>query len=86
MVFTASDIQEEIFFVPVTEWSQTDSYNRIKTVLTSLSVTNDGAEPAVKLTHEKLCSAIIETRFQNITQVVEKDRATFPNLRKPDNS
>ena len=58
-------------------------YKRIKASLASLAVTNDSAERAVKLIDDKLGSALLEERFQNITQVVEKDRAAFPQLRKP---
>ena len=45
--------------------------------------TNDAAERGVKLAHDKLGSAVKETRYQNITQVVEKDRVTVSNLRLP---
>ena len=74
LFFAAFDIfDEHLLSTPVSQWDGLTSYERIKATLTNFIVTNDVAERGVKLAHEKVGSATIEERFQNIVQVVAKD-------------
>lgn len=53
--------------MPVPEWEEQDTYKLMKSYLATFVVTNDSAERGVKLTMDKLGSATIEERYQNIT-------------------
>ena len=68
---------------PVEEWSSNDCYQDCKKVVSSLSIVNDGAERGVKLAHENIDKARKEDNFQNILQVIENDRKSKENQRKP---
>ena len=50
-------------------------------VYSSFSVVNDAAERGVKLTGDLLSSARKEEVFQDVLQLVEKDRRDTPNQR-----
>ena len=80
---TLNLLDDNLLLTPVSEWEKMQSYQRIQSVISKFSVTNDAAERGVKLAHDKLGSALKETRYQNITQVVEHDRAAVSDLRVP---
>ena len=69
-------LDDMLLSTPVSEWEQMYLYKRIHSVVSKFSVTNDAAERGVKQAHNKLGSALKETKYQNITQVVEHDRKT----------
>ena len=82
--FAAFDLLDDnLLSTPVSERQKMQLYKRILSVLLKFSVTNNAAEHGVKLAHDKIGSALKETRYQNITQVVEHDRAAVSDLRVP---
>ena len=66
----------------VENWNSMDGYNQAMDKLKAIHAVNDSAERAVKMTTDFLNKAKTEEHFQNVLQVVEKDRKTNPNLRK----
>ena len=64
--FASFNIQYEILSVPVSEWGPMAYYKRIKASLASLAVTNDSAERAVKLTHDKLALLYWKKGFRKL--------------------
>ena len=58
-------LDENLLSIPVSEWLKMQSYQRIHSVLSKFSVTNDAAECGVKLAHDKLGSSPKETKYQN---------------------
>ena len=48
----------------------------------AVNVVNDAAERGVKLSTDFLSAARLEEQYQNVLQVVEKERKKRPNLRK----
>ena len=67
----------------VSEWQKMQSFKRIHSVLAKFSVTSDATEREIMLAHDKLGSVLQDTRHQNITHVVEHDRAVVCDLRMP---
>ena len=59
-----------------------ESYKRALFCVKNLSVVNDGAKRAIKLTSDFKATAKIEKKFQDFLQVVELDRKMIPNQRK----
>ena len=68
--------------LPVFECEETESYSNGLKKIKNIKVLNDSAERAVKLTTDFIDKARSEDHFQNILQVVEKERKTTPDLRK----
>lgn len=64
--------------MPVSEWEDQGTYRQMKSKLATFVVNNDSAERRVKLAHDRVDSATIEERCQNISQVVEKNGAAAP--------
>ena len=82
--FAASNLLDDnLLSTPVSERQKMQSYRRIHSILLKFSVTNDAAECGFKLAHDKLGSALQETRYQNIIQLVEHDGAAACDLRIP---
>ncbi|KAG8198493.1 hypothetical protein JTE90_017359 [Oedothorax gibbosus] len=63
-------------------WPECASYQEAAIKLQSLNVVNDCAERGVKLSSDFLAASKGEDHYQNVLQVVEKDRQQQPNLRK----
>ena len=80
--FTTLGLDYSFIENPVEEWETMESYQRALFCVKNLSVVNDGAERAVKLTSDFNATAKIEEKFQDILQVVELDRKMIPNQRK----
>ena len=68
--------------LPVEEWSTNSDFIFSKAIIEGISVVNDCSERAVKLTSDFQSSSKTEEKFQDVLQVVEKDRKRRPNLRK----
>ena len=80
--FASLDILDDnMLSLPVSHWGENETYIKVQSILAQFIVTNDVAERAVKLASEKIGSSVLEQRFQNIAQVVCKDRSEKPNLR-----
>ena len=72
MDFLSTDIQD---------WEMSDNYNESKFIVERLNFTNDPAERGVKLSTDYIASLREEDHFQNVLQVVERERKEMPNLR-----
>ena len=70
------------FLTDVESWPDSAAYQRSLSNIQGLNVINDCAERGVKLSSGFLEAAKSEEHYQNILQVVEKDRKNMPNLRK----
>lgn len=68
----------DFFRIPATNWNELEDYNRVKTILLRLSVTNDVAERGVKLADENIKSSKKASWYQNALQLMEKDRKQTP--------
>lgn len=66
----------------VSEWATSEAYKTSVKNVEAPNVVNDCAERGVKLTSDFLSSAKGEKHFQNVLQVVEKERKQQSNLRK----
>ena len=75
-------INMDFLHISVENWSSSCSYQDAKQIIHNLSVVNDRAERGVKLASDYLSAAHIESRYQNILQIVENDRKRIPNIRK----
>ena len=82
--FTVQMLKLDVSFLdlPVFEWEETESYSDGLKIIKNVKVLNDSAERAVKLTTDFIDKARSEDHFQNILQVVEKERKTTPDLRR----
>ena len=72
MDFLSTDIQD---------WEMSDNYNESKFIVERLNFTNDPAERGVKLSTDYIASSRGEDHFQNVLQVVERERKEMPYLR-----
>ena len=72
--FTVEILKLDVSFLnlPVFEWEETESYTQDNKK--NIKVLNDSAERAVKLTVNFIDKASSEDHFQNVLQVVEKER------------
>lgn len=66
----------------VGDWDTNASYQAAKVNIQAINVINDSAERSVKLSSDFLASARSESHYQDVLQVVERDRKETPNLRK----
>ena len=66
----------------VSDWPQSASYQASMINIRALNVVNDSAVRGVKLSSDFISTAKIEEHYQNVLQVVEKDRQALPNIRK----
>jgi len=66
----------------VDAWSESAAYQTSLKNLQAVNVVNDCAERGVKLSADFLSSAKGEEHYQNVLQVVERDRKKTPCLRK----
>jgi hypothetical protein len=66
----------------VDDWDTNASYQAAKVNIQAINVINDSAERGVKLSSDFLASARTESHYQDVLQVVERDRKETPNLRK----
>lgn len=80
--FTLLQLNAEFMIEEVVNWPKSAAYQASLNNLQSLNVVNDCAERGVKLSSDFLASARCEEHYQNVLQVVEKDRKEQPNLRK----
>ena len=67
---------------PVEEWCTNVDFIYSKSIVSGINIVNDCSERAVRLTSDFQSCSRNEENFQNILQVVEKDRKKQPNLRK----
>ena len=81
--FKLLQIDSEFLALDVDTWQSTSSYQRALQNVQAINVVNDGAERAVKLSSDFLSAAHSEEHYQNVLQIVETERISLPNLRKP---
>ena len=81
--FTIYRLQLDTNFlqIPVNEWNKIAAYIFSAANVDAVNVVNDGAERGVQLVSDFVETARSEDHFQNVLQVVEKDRRDNPNLR-----
>ena len=79
--FHLLEIDPKFMDYPVETWTHNETYKAGKDNVRSINCVNDCAERGVKLSSDFLGSARMEKNYQNVLQVVEKDRKTTPNLR-----
>ena len=75
--FRLLEIDPKFMDYPVETWTHKAGKDNVR----SINCVNDCAERGVKLSSDFLGSARTEKNYQNVLQVVEKDRKTTPNLR-----
>jgi hypothetical protein len=75
-------LDSSFFDLPVDEWDQTAAYIASARNVEAVNVVNDCAERGVKLASDFVETARSDEHFQNVLQVVEKDRKRLPNLRR----
>jgi len=65
-------------------WNTNNDYKAAEAIVNTLSVTNDHAEWGVALTQDVVQSGRFksETQLQCVLQVIEKNRAEFPDAKK----
>ena len=82
--FTVYRLQIDPSFLelPVSEWDKSVSYMISAENVAAVNVVNNCAERGVKLASDFVEAARSDEHFQNILQVVEKDRKDTPNLRR----
>ena len=82
--FTMYRLQLDSSFLnlPVDEWDKTSAYIASAGNFEAVNVVNDCAERGVKLASDFVETARTDEHFQNVLQVVEKDRKCMPNLRR----
>ena len=85
-LFKVFEINTDFLSNPVSEWPQDARFLDGAKKLENINVVNDFAERGVKLSADFLSSAKSEMHYQNVLQVVEKDRKENPNLRKTSNN
>ena len=78
---TLNLLDDNFLSTPLSEWENMQSYKSVQSAISKISVTNDAAERDVKLAYDKLGSALKETWYQNITQVVEHDGSAVSAIR-----
>ena len=64
------------------KWEDNASYQLAKERCSKIQVINDSAERGVKLDQDFLLAAKKEDHYQNVLQVVEKDRKNRSSYRK----
>lgn len=69
----------------VADWATSESYISGLQNVRAINVINDAAERGVKLSGDYLSAARKECHYQNVVQVVQKNRHDLPNLRKRKN-
>ena len=80
--FTMLGIETEFLNLPVDEWKAAPSYILACDIIKNIRTVNDMAERGVKLASDFISAAKIESRYQNVLQVVENERVRLPNQRK----
>ena len=75
-------IETEFLNLPVDEWKAAPSYILACDIIKNIRTVNDMAERGVKLASDFISAAKIESRYQNVLQVVENERVRLPNQRK----
>ena len=68
--------------LPVEMWHDTESFVIARKIVKNIRCVNDIAERGVKLASDFISTAKINSRFQNVLQVVENERNRIPNQRK----
>ena len=81
-IFNLLCLDTDFLIKEVSEWENLSSYLSSKMKINAVNVINDCAERGVKLSADFTCAAKSEEHFQNVLQVVERDRKERPNLRK----
>lgn len=81
-IFRLVGLNSDFLDKEVTEWIKLPSYLSSKVNIGAINVINDCAERGVKLSSDFIDVAKSEDHFQNVLQVVERDRKERPNLRK----
>jgi len=82
--FTVHRLQLDADFLelPVGQWSESAAYIGSAENVAAVNVVNDCAERGVKLASDFVDTARSDEHFQNVLQVVEKNRKYAPNLRR----
>ena len=70
--FRVLKLDTSFLHTPVESWEQQSQLNR--NVVKNLEVVNDSAERGVRLAADYLTRTQIKSKYQNVLQVVEKDR------------
>lgn len=81
-LFHVLELDADFLALDVAAWPESESFRASLNNVAALNVVNDCAERGVKMGSDFLQSARNESCFQNVLQVVEKDRKELPNLRK----
>jgi len=68
--------------LPASDWHMNAAYTASARSAAAVNVVNNGAERGIKLATDFVEVARSDEHFQNVLQVVEKDRKDNPNLRR----
>ena len=68
--------------IPVAEWERNAAFIASSVNVAAVNVINDCAERGIKLSSDFVSTARSEEHYQNVLQVVERDRKEEPNLRR----
>ena len=80
-LFRALWLDTTFLATPVESWEDQPSYRQTRRTVNNMEVVNDAAEREVRLASDYLSRTQIEEKYQNVLQVVEKDRHLLPNKR-----
>ena len=72
--FRVLKLDTSFLHTSVESWEQQSSYQLNRNVVKNLEVVNDSAERGVRLAADYLTRTQIESKYQNVLHVVEKDR------------
>ena len=72
----------KIFHAPARRWKELEEYIQLKNALSQLAFTNDAVKRGIKLAEEKIGCSKKENLYQNIVQVMERDKKESPKIRK----
>ena len=78
--FRVLKLDTSFLHTPVESWEQQSSYLFNRNVVKNLEVVNDSAERGVRLA-DYLSRTQIESKYQNVLQIVENDRHLVPDQR-----
>ena len=83
MVYSETAVSRMGFLeVAVDKWQKMESCRLSASKVNNIKVINDAAERGVKLNTDYRAKSKSELHYQNLLQVVEKDRKETPHLRK----
>ena len=80
-LFRVMRLDTTFLATPVESWEDQPSYRKARRTVNNMEVVNDAAERGVRLASDYLSRTQIGEKYQNVLQVVEKDRHLLPNKR-----